>query len=117
MILTEKAYKAIKWTAYAIEAAILVVFIILCVAVNKKNAKIREYRDALEYQCLITDSLNGTVKDLWSMPAISVDVACNIQQKGLVNLQQTTQIARSVSEMTRGEVLMALDSMQRANKE
>ena len=109
--------KAVKWIRIGIEAAFIAVFVILCVAVGAKNHKIKQYREALKYQCEISDSLNQTVKDLWSMPAISVDVACNIQQKGLVNLQQTTQIARSVSEMTRGEVLMAMDSLQRVNNQ
>lgn len=115
MVLTEKAFKAVKYIAYTLEAAFLVVFVILCIAIAKKNATIKEYKEAMKYQSEIVDSLNQSVKDLWGMDCIKVDVICNIQQKGVVNVQQSTQVAKSVATYTRGEVLMALDSLKRAN--
>lgn len=111
----EKIKKIAKWITIGIEAAFIIVFVALCITVAKKNSTIKQYKEALKYQCEISDSLNQTVKDLWTMPALSVEVQCQIQQKGLVNLQQTTQIARSIAETTRGEVLMAMDSLKRAN--
>lgn len=109
--------KAVKWIRIGIEAAFIAVFVILCVAVGAKNHKIKRYKDAMKYQSGIVDSLNRTVNDLWGQECIKVDVICNIQQKGVVNLNQSTQIAKSVATYTRGEVLMAMDSLKRANNQ
>lgn len=107
--------KIVKWVRIGIEAAFLVVFVVLCIAVGAKNHKIKEYKAAMKYQSEIVDSLNRTVNDLWGQECVKVDVICNIQQKGVVNLNQSTQIAKSVATYTRGEVLMALDSLDRIN--
>lgn len=115
MVLTEKAFKAVKYIAYGLEAAFLVVFIILCIAVSHKNKVIGEYREALRYQCEITDSLNRTVNDLWGQECVRVETSCIINNKGLVNLNQTNQISKSIATYTRGEMVMALDSVRRAN--
>lgn len=110
-------YKWAKAIAYSLSAAFVAVFIILCIAVGVKNHKIKEYKEALKFQCEVTDSLQRTVNDLWGQECVKVDVICNIQQKGLVNVQQTTQVAKSVATYTRGEMVMALDSVRRANNE
>lgn len=112
-----KIYRIAKWVAYGLLTAFLAVFVALCIAVGAKNHKIKEYKQAMTYQTRIMDSLNSRCCDLEGMPVLSVEVQCNIQQKGLVNLQQTTQIARSIAEMTKGEVLAAMDSLQRMNNE
>ena len=115
MVLSEKAFKAVKWTAYTLEAAFLVVFIILCVAVNSKNRTISGQKAELKAQSEQIDSLNCVVGRLWGMDCITVNTICNIQQKGLVNTTASTQISKSVAEYTRGEILTALDSITRAN--
>lgn len=115
MVLTEKAFKAVKWTAYTLEAAFLVVFIILCVAVGAKNKTIKACKQQVKAQTETIDSLNCVVGRLWGMDCITVNTICNIQQKGLVNTTASTQISKSVAEYTRGEILMALDSVTRAN--
>lgn len=116
MVLSEKAFKAVKYIAYTLEAAFLVVFVILCVALNSKNRTIREQKAELKAFTEQVDSLNGVVGKLWGMDCITVNVIANLQQKGVVNLNQSTQISKSVAEYTRGEILMALDSVTKANK-
>ena len=116
MVLSEKAYKAVKYIAYTLEAAFLLVFIILCIAIAKKNATIREQKAEIKAFTEQVDSLNGVVGRLWGMDCITVNTVCNIQQKGLVNTTASTQISKSVAEYTRGELVMALDSITRANK-
>ena len=111
----EKIKKIAKWITIGIEAAFIIVFVALCITVAKKNSTIKQYKEALKYQCEVTDSLNKTVNDLWGQECIRVDVICNVQQKGVVNFQQSTQVAKSVATYTRGEVLMAMDSLNRAN--
>ena len=116
MTLTEKTVKWVKGVAYGLEAAFLVVFIILCVAVGHKNAKIKEYWEALKFQCEVTESLQRAVNDMAGMECIRVETSCIINNKGLVNVAQTNQISRSVSSYTKGEVLAALDSLRAVNK-
>lgn len=112
-----KFEKIIKWIAYGIEAAMVITIIALSIAVGHKNKVIKQYKDAMNYQSEIVDSLNRTVKDLWSMDCIRVETSCIINNKGLVNVSQTNQISKTIATYTRGECLMALDSLQRVNNE
>lgn len=107
--------KTIKWVSIAIETAFILTFIILCVAVGSKNKHIRSYKEKIALQEITIDSLENRCERLGNMDCISVDVICNIQQKGVVNLNQSTQIARSTALVTRDEVLAAYDSLNNAN--
>ncbi len=107
--------KVIKWIAYGIEAAIVALLIILCITVGAKNKKIKAYKATVKAQTETIDSLKAKCDQLWGMDCITVNTICNIQQKGLVNTTASTQISKSVAEYTRGEVLMALDSITKAN--
>lgn len=109
--------KIVKWTAYSIEAAMVITIIALSIAVGAKNHKIKEYKAAMKYQSGIVDSLNRTVNDLWGQECIRVETSCIINNKGLVNVSQTNQISKTIATYTRGEVLMALDSLQSINNE
>ena len=115
MVLTEKAAKAVKWTAYCIEAAFLIVFILLCVAVSSKNKTIKAQKNTIKAQIETIDSLKAKCDQLWGMDCITVNTICNIQQKGLVNTTASTQISKTVAEYTRGELVTALDSISKAN--
>lgn len=112
-----KLDKIVKWVAYTIEAAMVITIIALSIAVGHKNKVIKQYKDAMNYQSEIVDSLNRTVKDLWSMDCIRVETSCIINNKGLVNVSQTNQISKTIATYTRGECLMALDSLQRVNNQ
>lgn len=106
----------IKWIAYGIEAAFLIVFIVLCVAISAKNKTIRTQKQQLKAQIETIDSLKLKCDQLWGMDCVSISVICNLQQKGVVNLNQSTQISKSVAEYTRGELLTAIDSLNKVNK-
>lgn len=98
-----------------IEAAFLLTFILLCVAIGVKNKKIMEYKAREKANTEVVDSLKAKCDQLWGMDCITINVIANLQQKGVVNLNQSTQISRSIAELTRGELLMALDSVTNAN--
>ena len=109
--------RGLRGALSAILGAIIPSFvIILCIAIAKKNATIREQKAEIKAFTEQVDSLNGVVGRLWGMDCITVNTVCNIQQKGLVNTTASTQISKSVAEYTRGELVMALDSITKANK-
>ena len=106
----------IKWIAYGIEAAFLIVFIVLCVAVSAKNKTIKAQKAELKAQIETIDSLKLKCDQLWGMDCVSISVICNMQQKGLINTAASTQISKSIAEYTRGELLTAIDSLNKVNK-
>lgn len=112
-----KIYRIAKWVTYGLLTAFLAVFVALCIAVGAKNHKIKEYKAAMKYQSEIVDSLNRTVNDLWGQECIHIESTIQLTQKGLINTSAANNISRSVNEITRGELLMALDSLQRMNNE
>lgn len=93
----------------------LVAFIMLAVAVAKQNKKIKEYRQTITEQAeTITDQTN-TISRLWGEECVTVNVTCHITQKGLVTINQANQISKSVATYTRGQMLMAIDSIHKAD--
>lgn len=109
--------KGIRITCYAVIAAFILSYIALAVATGVQRHRINEYKEALTMQCAITDSLNHTVNDLWGQECIRVENTIQITQKGLVTVNQANNISRSVSEITRGELLMAMDSLNYARSQ
>lgn len=109
--------KSAKIICYAVIATFIAAFISLAVATCVQRHKINEYKEALTTQCAITDSLNRTVNQLWGQECIRVENTIQITQKGLVNTTQANNISRSVSEITRGELLMAMDSLNYARSQ
>lgn len=105
--------KSAKIICYAVIATFIAAFISLAVATGVQRQKINEYRNKLETQCAVTDSLNRTVSQLWGQECIRVENTIQITQKGLVTVTQANNISRSVSEITRGELLVAMDSLKR----
>lgn len=105
----------LKWIAAAVEAAFLIVFILLAVAVGVKNKTIRQAKATIKTQTETIDSLKAKCDQLWGMDCITINTVCNITQKGLVNTTASTQISRTVAEYTRGELITALDSLSRAD--
>ena len=105
----------IKIIAGAIAAAFVLVFIILCITIGVKNKTIKAQKNTIKAQIETIDSLQAKCDQLWGMDCITVNTICNIQQKGLVNTTASTQISKTVAEYTRGELVMALDSISKAN--
>lgn len=109
--------KGIRIAGYTVIAAFILSFIALAITAGVQHKKIKEYKAALEYQCEITQNLNKTVNDLWGQECIRIENTIQITQKGLVTVNQANNVSRSVSEITRGELLMAMDSLERVRKE
>lgn len=111
-----KVYKWAKGIAYGLLGAFLGVFILLCVAVGVKNKTIKKLKANQMDQTELVMKANARADSLAKLNCISVTSNVIVNQKGLVNLQQATQISKSIATATRGEVLLALDSLQKINK-
>lgn len=105
----------IRWIRIAIEGAFLLTFIFLCVAVGLKNKKLKQYKEGVSYQTELIAQANAKADSLAKLNCITVTSNVIINQKGLVNLQQATQISKSIATATRGEVIMAMDSLNKLN--
>ena len=113
MVLTEKAAKAVKWTAYAIEAAFLIVFILLCVAVSSKNKTIKRYKQTVTEQQTTIDSLQDLCTVYGAMGAIEVNTTFVVNNKNVLSVNTTAvnNISRTYAIITKEEVLRAMDSV------
>lgn len=106
----------IKWIRIGIEGAFLLVFAILAITVGVKNKTIKKLKANQMDQTELVLKANARADSLAKLNCISVTSNVIVNQKGLVNLQQATQISKSIATATRGEVLLALDSLNKLNK-
>lgn len=104
--------KIVKWIRIGIEAAFVIVFIALSIAVGSKNRKINTLKKDLRSQTETVDSLKNRCDRLGEVDCITVETSCIINNKGLVNVAQTNQISKTVATYTKDEVLSAWDSLQ-----
>lgn len=95
--------------------AFLIVFIVLCVAVSKKNAKIKSYKNELKNVELVVDSLKLQNKALGDMSCITVNCTFEVTNKNIFAVSNTvaTQIARETATLTKREVVSALDTLNK----
>lgn len=115
MTMTIKS-KWIKSAIYALVGAFFGVFILLCIAVSAKNKTIAKLKANCTDQTELVLKANARADSLAKLNCISVTSNVIVNQKGLVNLQQATQISKSVATATRAEVLSAVDSLNRLNE-
>lgn len=109
--------KKTKALGYAVIAAFLISYIALAVATGVQRKHIKECKAVIEQQAQAIDSLENTCTALWGQECIRVENTIQITQKGLVTVNQANNISRSVSEITRGELLNAMDSLNKARKQ
>lgn len=107
--------KAAVWIARGVMITGLVAFIMLAVAVGKQNKKIKEYRQIITEQAETITDQTSTISRLMGEECVTVNVACYITQKGLVNTTASNQISKSVATYTRGQMLMAIDSLRKSD--
>lgn len=107
--------KEAVWIARGVMITGLVAFIMLAVAFAKQNKKIKEYRQIITEQAETITDQTSTISRLWGEECVTVNVTCNITQKGLVTINQANQISKSVATYTRGQMLMAIDSIHKAD--
>lgn len=105
----------IKWIRIGIEGAFLLVFVILAITVGVKNKNLKTYKAKINDQTELVMKANARADSLAKLECVTVNTTIVMNNKGLVNVNQTNQISRTVAEYTRGEVLLALDSLNKAN--
>lgn len=114
MEITGNTYRVLNIASWVLIAALVVTFVVLCVAVSKKNATIRMNEAEMESMEQTIDSLKKDVKTLGAMDAITVNCEFTMNNKTVlgVNAVQANNIAKSYAVMTRQEIL---DSIYRSN--
>lgn len=95
--------------------AFLIVFIVLCIAVSKKNSKLKAYKNELKNVELVVDSLKLQNKVLGDMSCITVNCTFEVTNKNIFAVSNTvaTQIARETAALTKKEVISALDTLNK----
>lgn len=114
MVITTKVLKIAR---YALIAAFMAAFVALAITAGVQRKTIKRQQAAMEWQAAAMDSLNHTVNDLWGQECIRIENHIEVVQKGIVNTTAANNISRSVSEITRGELLVAMDSLERVRKQ
>lgn len=105
-----------KWVngvIYGFVGAFVGVFILLCIAVNAKNKTIRTLKAKQYDQTEYVANLRSYADSLAKLECVTINTTIVMNNKGLVNVNQTNQISRTVAEYTRGEVIAALDSINK----
>lgn len=115
MTLDEK-YKWAKKAAYVILIAAALTIIGLAIAVGVQKKTIKRLNNRIDFQREEVAYWMNERDSLAKLDCITVTAVVNITQKGLVNLQQTTQISKTVASYTREEALYAIDSLRKLNE-
>lgn len=115
MTLDEK-YEWAKKAAYAILIAAALTIIGLAIAVGVQKKTIKRLNNRIDYQREEVAYWMNERDSLAKLDCITVTAVVNITQKGLVNLQQTTQISKTVASYTREQALYAIDSLRKLNE-
>lgn len=110
--------KKLKLILLGITVAFLIVFIVLCVAVGKKNAKLKTYKNSMKQTELVIDSLKLQNKVLGDMTCITVNCTFEVNNKNIFAVSNTvaTQIAKETATLTKREVVSALDTLNKIKK-
>jgi uncharacterized membrane protein YcjF (UPF0283 family) len=108
-------YKWAKWVAYGIIAAAVITIAALSIAVGVKNKTIKRLNNRIDWQAEEVAYWMGERDSLAKLDCITVTANIIINQKGLVNLNQATQISKTVATYTREEALLAIDSLRKLN--
>lgn len=112
-----KIYKWAKGIGYGLLGAFLGVFLLLCISVGVKNSNIKSYKAQLKAQTEMIDSLQNQCDKLSSLEGIQVNTTFVVNNKTVlgVNTNAINDLSRTYASFTRGEVLNALDSLERIN--
>lgn len=105
-----------KWlrsAIYAFVGAFVGVFILLCITVSEKNKTIKRLKSNYTDQTEYVANLRSYADSMAKLECVTVNTTIVMNNKGLVNVNQTNAISRTVAEYTRGEVIAALDSINK----
>lgn len=108
----------IKWIRIGIEGAFLLVFVILAITVGVKNKTIKTLKQQVRTECLYADSLQARCERYGQMDGISVSTTFVVNNKNIMSLTSNavSNVTRNYAVMTKEEVLNALDSLNKLNK-
>lgn len=110
------ATKTLKWITVSVAIAIAITIITLSCVCSSQHKKIVNYKSQVKALTEQVDSLARANTALGSLNAININCSIKIESKNILGVStiNSNNIAKSVSTMTRQELLMALDSLQKA---
>lgn len=110
--------KKLKLILLGVTVVFLIVFVVLCVAVGKKNSKLKAYKNSMKQTELVVDSLKLQNKVLGDMTCITVNCTFEVNNKNIFAVSNTvaTQIAKETATLTKREVVSALDTLSKIKK-
>lgn len=102
--------KKLKIIFASIGIAIMAVFVVLCIAVSKKNDTIRTLKKEIVKNEIVIDSLQHYNRELAELNGIEVRVEFNLKSTNVLGITNNTctNIAKEISQLTRKEILDSL---------
>lgn len=109
----KKIKKGFKITTIVLLVVFFIEVVVLCCSVVSKSRQLKAYRAQNLTQIEQIAKANAKADSLAKLDCITINNTVVINTKGLVNINQTNQVAKTVATYTRGEVLNAIDSLQK----
>lgn len=103
-----KLTNTIKTILYAVAAAILVVFVILCITIAAKNRNIKTYKTTIANQEQTIAEQKDMITKLAQMEAVHCEVAITVKNTAVMGSTKSGDIqqdARQIATYLRGEIL------------
>lgn len=103
-----KLTNTIKTILYAVAAAIMVVFVILCITIAAKNRNIKTYKTTIAQQEQTISEQKDMITKLAQMEAVHCEVAITVKNTAVMGSTKSGDIqqdARQIATYLRGEIL------------
>lgn len=103
-----KIKSTIKKIIYTFGAALIVVFIILCITISVKNRSIKTYKETISNQELTISEQKETITKLANMEAIHCEVSIIVKNTAVMGSTKSGDIqqdAKQIATYLRGEIL------------
>lgn len=103
-----KLTNTIKTILYAVAAAIMVVFVILCITVSAKNRTIKANRATIAQQEQTISEQKDMITKLAQMEAVHCEVAITVKNTAVMGSTKSGDIqqdAKQIATYLRGELL------------
>ena len=103
-----KLTNTIKTILYAVAAAIMVVFVILCITIAAKNRNIKTYKTTIANQEQTIAEQKDMITKLAQMEAVHCEVAITVKNTAVMGSTKSGDIqqdARQIATYLRGEIL------------
>ncbi len=103
-----KITQTVKTVLYAVAAAILVIFVILCVTVAAKNRNIKDYKKTIAKQEQTISEQKEMITKLANMEAVRCEVSITVKNTAVMGSTKSGDIqqdAKQLATYLRGELL------------